>query len=279
MTIPTPKKQGQKKDQLLFLGSGLLLVIIVLAAFAKAQRWGTRFIDVYLKTRDVSGLKQGEDIRIAGIVAGLVGPMDLNDQGEVKVRLKIQANKIHLIGPSSRASLAQEGLISSSYLAITADPQPKEQSLDMKGRTISYEQPINVNTLLKQLATSQQQLNVTLENTNALTAEGGSLNTALNATRDLAKSLQNEIAKTAPVMRESISNVAEDVRIVSESTTAVEDRTLSLIEETQPLIVETLKDADELTRSSQNVIDMLTNVFGTWLEPLAGSADGMSNQN
>ena len=66
----------------------------MLTVFAKAQRWGTRFVDVYIQASDVNGLNHGEDIRIAGIVAGQVGTMHLNDQGEVKVKLKIEANKL-----------------------------------------------------------------------------------------------------------------------------------------------------------------------------------------
>ena len=68
-------------------------MIIVLAGFAKAQRWGTRFVDIYMNARDVNGLNKGEEIRIAGIVAGQVGTMKLNDQGVVKVKLKIEANR------------------------------------------------------------------------------------------------------------------------------------------------------------------------------------------
>ena len=269
----SPKTQGQQRDRLLFLGSGLLLVIAVLMGFAKAQRWGTRYIDVYIHSSDVNGLTNGEDIRIAGIVAGQVGTMRLNDQGEVKVTLKIEANKSHLIGPSSKASLAKEGLIGEPYLVITADPRPREQAEEIEGLKISYEEPININELVKKLASSQQLLNVTLRNTTALTAADGSISTAFNSTRRLAQLLEKEVTTTSPVVRESMTSVAKDVHAVSNSTQAVEQDARSLIEETQPLVVETLKDADRLTRSSQELIDILRNLFGPWLEP----ADGHDN--
>ena len=269
MTL-SPKTQGQQRDRLLFLGSGLLLVIAVFIGFAKAQRWGTRYIDVYIQSTDVNGLTNGEDIRIAGIVAGQVGTMRLNDQGEVKVTLKIEANKSHLIGPSSKASLAKEGLIGEPYLVITADPRPREQAEEIEGLKISYEEPININELVKKLASSQQLLNVTLRNTTALTAADGSISTAFNSTRRLAQLLEKEVTTTSPVVRESMTSVAKDVHAVSNSTQAVEQDARSLIEETQPLVVETLKDADRLTRSSQELIDILRNLFGPWLEPTDG---------
>ena len=275
----SPKRKGQHRDRLLFLGSGLFLVIFVLVGFAKAQRWGTRYVDVYIQASDVNGLNHGEDIRIAGIVAGQVGTMHLNDQGEVKVKLKIEANKSHLIEPSSKASLAKEGLIGEPYLVITADPRPRDQAQEIEGRTIAYEEPINIDVLLKELASSQQLLNVTLRNTTALTAADGSISTAFNSTRRLAESLQKEVAATAPLVRESMTSVAKDLQAVSDSTTAVEQDTRSLIETTQPLVVETLKDADQLTRSSQELVDILRNLFGSWLEPVDGHRDPMKKQD
>ena len=275
----SPKRKGQHRDRLLFLGSGLFLVIFVLMGFAKAQRWGTRYVDVYIQASDVNGLNHGEDIRIAGIVAGQVGTMHLNDQGEVKVKLKIEANKSHLVGPSSKASLAKEGLIGEPYLVITADPRPREQAQEIEGRTIAYEEPINIDLLLKELASSQQLLNVTLRNTTALTAADGSISTAFNSTRRLAESLQKEVAATAPLVRESMTSVAKDLQAVSDSTTAVEQDTRSLIETTQPLVVETLKDADQLTRSSQELVDILRNLFGSWLEPVDSHKDTTKKQD
>ena len=278
MTL-SPRKTGQRRDRLLFLGSGLLLIVVVLTGFAKAQRWGTRFVDVYIQARDVNGLNHGEDIRVAGIVAGQVGTMHLNDQGEVKVTLKIEANKAHLIGPSSKASLAKEGLIGEPYLVITTDPRPRDKAQEIEGRTIGYKEPINIDALLKELASSQKLLNVTLRNTTALTAADGSISTAFNSTRRLAESLQREVTAAAPVVRESIASVAKDVHSVSQSTEAVEQDARSFIEETKPLVVETLKDTDQLTRSSQELIDILRNLFGTWLEPVDGNKDEALKQN
>ncbi len=279
MTL-SPRQQGQRIDRLLFLGSGLLLVVFVLVGFAKAQRWGTRFVDIFIKASDVSGLNHGEDIRIAGIVAGQVGTMHLDDQGEVKVTLKIEQNKAHLIGPSSKASLAKEGLIGEPYLVITADPRPREQAQEIRGRIIGYDEPIHFDALLKELASSQQLLNLTLRNTNALTAADGSISTAFDSTRRLAESLQKEVTAAAPVVRESIASVAKDVHAVSQSTETVEQDTRSFIQETQPLVVESLKDADQLTRSSQELIDILRHLFGSWLEPVnGGNEDVLEKQS
>ena len=103
----TPSESGQRRERFLFLGSGLLLLTVVLLGFAKAQRWGTSFVDVYIKARDVNGITRGEDIRIAGLPVGQVGDLRLNKKGKVHVQLRIETDKAYLIGPRSKAHLAQ----------------------------------------------------------------------------------------------------------------------------------------------------------------------------
>ena len=266
----TPSESGQRRERFLFLGSGLLLLTVVLLGFAKAQRWGTSFVDVYIKARDVNGITSGEDIRIAGLPVGQVGDLRLNKQGKVHVQLSIETEKAYLIGPRSKAHLAQDGLMGDPFVVISADPRPEHQAAAINGSTIPFQEPVSVDTLMKQLQRTQKELHATLRNTTALTASNGSLKATLDATHQLAQTMNSQVSATAPVMREAMGSVAADVHAVSESTEAVEKETLSLIRETRPLVEQTIKDTDELTRSSKQVIDLLHNVLGPWLEPADG---------
>ena len=267
---PSPAERGQQRERLLFIGSGLLLLVAVLVGLARAQRWGTAFVDVSIKARDVNGLTGGEEIRIAGIPVGKVGRLHLTDQGKVDVQLQIDASKAYLVGPSSKVSLAQEGLIGDPYVVISADPRPRRQGPAIAGRMLHYAEPINMDRLLHELASTQKELHKTLRNTAALTDAKGDIATTFAATRQLARTMQQEISATAPVVRESMASVAGDVHAVSESTEAVERDAHALLEDTRPLIVQTIKDVDALTRSSQQVIDLLRNLLGPWLEPVDG---------
>ena len=266
----TAAERGQRRDRLLFLGSGLLILIALLVGLARAQRWGTRYVDVYIQAKDVNGLKRGEEIRIAGIPVGQVGRLQLTDQGKVTVQLQIDDSKAFLVGPSSKVRLAQEGLMGNPYVVISADPRPKDQGVTINGRTLHYAEPINLDRLLHEFAATQKQLRLTLRHTAELTEANGDIATAFAATRQLAEAMEQEITATAPVVRESMASVAKDVQEVSASTAAVERDAHVLMEETRPLIVKTIKDADQLTRSSQQVIDLLRNLLGPWLEPADG---------
>ena len=171
----TPAERGQRRDRLLFLGSGLLILIALLVGLARAQRWGTRYVDVYIQAKDVNGLKRGEEIRIAGIPVGQVGRLQLTDQGKVTVQLQIDDSKAFLVGPSSKVRLAQEGLMGNPYVVISADPRPKDQGVTINGRTLHYAEPINLDRLLHEFAATQKQLRLTLRHTAELTEANGDI--------------------------------------------------------------------------------------------------------
>ena len=107
----TPSESGQRRERFLFLGSGLLLLTVVLLGFAKAQRWGTSFVDVYIKARDVNGITRGEDIRIAGLLLARWETYASTKKDESACAAAHRADKAYLIGPRSKAHLAQDGLM------------------------------------------------------------------------------------------------------------------------------------------------------------------------
>ena len=73
--------------------------------------------------------------------------------------------------------------------------------------------------------------------------------------------------------------MAKDIHYVSESTEDLEQDTQSFIKETKPLVIETLKDTDALTRSSQEMIDILQDLFGYWLKPADGHGDDLEKED
>ena len=170
------------------------------------------------------------------------------------------------MGPSSKCAWRRRA-DGQPLCGDRADPRPKDQGVTINGRTLHYAEPINLDRLLHEFAATQKQLRLTLRHTAELTEANGDIAAAFAATRQLAEAMEQEITATAPVVRESMASVAKDVQDVSASTAAVERDAHVLMEETRPLIVKTIKDADQLTRSSQQVIDLLRNLLGPWLEP------------
>jgi len=139
---------------------------------------------------------------------------------------------------------------------------------------------LNLSDALEDLATTQQQLQATLQNTTNLTAKNGDINTTLT---DLRKTLQNtntltatierEAAATAPVVRDSLQGVSRNVSEVSADTRAAEREAQQLLKDSRPLITSTLQEVRELAQTSRTLLNSLLGVMGPLLEPANQSSN------
>jgi len=277
MTSPEP---SHPRERLLFIGSGVLLLLAVLFGIAREQRWGTRFVHVYLKASDVSGLHSGEEVRISGFPVGQVGQLEFNNDASVRVQLKVEESKAHLIGPSSTARLAQEGFVGDRYVVISPDPQKVANPRAIDGKTIAFNEPLSLTDALEDLSNTQRELQATLRNTTALTAKDGDINTTLadlrqtlKSTNTLTATIEREAAATAPVVRGSLDNVSAEISQVSQEARVAEKEAQRLLKDSRPLVMSTLKDVRDLANTSRQLINTLMGVLGPWLEPTGGPGD------
>ena len=268
------------RERLVFLASGGLLLVAVLVGLAREQRWGTRFVNVYLLASDISGLHSGEEVRISGFPVGQVGALELKPDARVRVQLRIEQSKARLIGPGSSARLDQEGFVGDRFIAISPDPQSGADAQALNGSTITYEEPLNLSDALEDLATTQQQLQATLQNTTNLTAKNGDINTTLTDLRNtlqntdtLAATIEREAAATAPVVRDSLQNVSRNVSEISADTRAAEREAQQLLKDSRPLITSTLQEVRVVGQTSRTLLNSLLGVMGPLLEPANQSSN------
>ena len=260
------------RERLLFLGSGVLLLLMVVVGLAREQRWGAHFIHVYLEANNTNGLHSGEEVRISGVPVGQVGGLKLMPDAKVRVQLKVEHSKAQLIGPASTARLGQEGLVGERFIEISADPQATAQTSD--GTTIPFRSPISLESTLEELSRTQRALQATLNNTTTLTGKDGAINTTLadlrktlQSTQTLSSTINQEAEATAPVLRDSLNTVSREVREVSEGTQAAEREAQQLLKDTRPLITGTLQEVRELAQTSRRLLNTLLGVMGPLLEP------------
>ena len=269
MSHPEPT---HPRERLLFLGSGVLLLLMVVVGLAREQRWGAHFIHVYLEANNTNGLHSGEEVRISGVPVGQVGGLKLMPDAKVRVQLKVEHSKAQLIGPASTARLGQEGLVGERFIEISADPQATAQTID--GTTIPFRSPISLESTLEELSRTQRALQATLNNTTTLTGKDGAINTTLadlrktlQSTQTLSTTINQEAEATAPVLRDSLNTVSREVREVSEGTQAAEREAQQLLKDTRPLITGTLQEVRELAQTSRRLLNTLLGVMGPLLEP------------
>jgi phospholipid/cholesterol/gamma-HCH transport system substrate-binding protein len=252
------------RERWLFLGSGLLLSAAVLFGLAREQRWGEPMLQLRMLSANAGGLRAGQEVRISGLPVGQVRHLQLLPDARVAVELQVERRYASLIGPKSVASQNQEGLVGDHYLEISADPQPQGRVSSLNGRTIRYEPPIAVATLMQQLLQAQRELTTTLRNTSRLTATDlpqtlREARRSLDGVSDLATALQRESAATAPDLREAL-------RQLSRTGTSAEQTSIQaqqLIRQSQPLLIRSLDDLQQITGASRRLLRSLMGPSAT----------------
>jgi phospholipid/cholesterol/gamma-HCH transport system substrate-binding protein len=261
------------RERWLFLGSALLLTAAVLLGLAREQRWGEPMLQLRLISRTAGGLRPGQEVRISGLPVGQVRHLQLLPDARVAVQLEVERRYASLIGPQSVASQNQEGLVGDHYLEISADPQPQGRGASLNGRTIRYEPPINVATLMRQLLQAQDELTATLRNTSRLTATDvpqtlREARRSLNGVSELATALQRESVSTAPELRQALRQLSR-TGISAEQTSS---QAQQLIRQSQPLLLRTLDDLQQITGTSRRLLHSLMGLMGTEETPSSASS-------
>lgn len=261
----TPSSTGSgRRESWLFLGSSLVLIVAVLIGLAREQRWGQPVASFQLISRDATGLRAGQQVRISGIPVGVVHRLHLHNDARVVVEVQVASRYASLIGPASVATQAQEGLVGDHYLQISPDPQLNASGSRPKQLNIAYEQPLALAPLLQQLVQTQKELQATLRNTTSLTAKDipqtlTQARRSLDRMSNLATTLQREAISTAPDLRSTLRQLNRTGSNAEQTSTQAQQ----FLQTSQPAIIRTLEEIQKLTRTSQQLLQGLLFLTGS----------------
>jgi phospholipid/cholesterol/gamma-HCH transport system substrate-binding protein len=254
------------RERYLFLGSGLVLAVALVVGMAREQQWGTRWLPLHLISSNATGLRPGQEVRISGIPVGTVQTLELQANGQVKVRLRVQERHADLIGPKSVASLGQEGLVGDHFVVISSDPQQSSDTNRPVERSLPYEQPLAINNLMHRLIDTQTELQATLRNTTRLTER--ELPATLNTMNKLATTLERETAATTPGLRQALQQLSSTGRSAEQTAQDAQQ----LLRLSQPLLISTLQDLEAVASSSRRILESLQQLLG-WSNDAPKSSD------
>lgn len=267
----------QLKERWLFLGSGLVLVIGLLIALAREHHWGEPMVTLQLTSPNAGGLRAGQDVRISGMPVGQVTALKLQPDARVMVRLKVSKRYAALIGPKSSASQSQEGLVGDHFLEISPDPRPGGKGSDLSDRSIRYEQPVAISTLMNQLLQTQQELHATLRNARRLTATDlpETLRVArrsLTGVTGLSAALQREASATAPELRAGLRETRRSLTGVNSLTGTLQKETVATAPDLRASLQQlrrtgasaeaTSDEVQQLLKETRRLLRLLTGLFG-----------------
>ncbi|MCX6463735.1 MAG: MCE family protein [Pseudonocardiales bacterium] len=230
---------------------------------------------------DVTGLVEGDDVRIAGVRVGSVEDIRVVEQTLAEVRFTVLADRS--LPGTSTAAIRYRNLVGQRYLAIgRGDPAPGP-ALD-PGATIPLERttgPLNLTALLNGFrplfqALSPQEVNqLSYEIIQVLQGEGGTIRSLLTRTADLTGAIADrdavigevitnfdevlgtvadrdtELGAVLTQLQQLVSGLAEDRRPIGDAVAALgelTDTTAGLLDEARPALRSDIAALGDLSR-------------------------------
>lgn len=241
-----------------------ILLSLLLFGMAQEQVWVLFAKPVTFLTNDANGLAPGLPVRLSGYPIGRIDRVELRRDAMVQVTLRIQPSYRPMLGPRSIVRLDQEGLVGSSFLAVTADPTGSADQ--ERPLSVSYEPPVDVKDLLVGLAQSRIPLNRLLNRTatlaeTALPRTLREVDSTIKAAGALSRSLQQQSQLTASQARQTLQTYQALGQDGRHDLSASRQELETLL----PLLRGTLVEIRGTAQTSQKLLDRLSD---SWLMPL-----------
>lgn len=251
MGKPDSRGRARSRYESRALLAGSLSVLgLLLLGMGTPRAWWSRNRPLSFEAASAAGLSAGMDVRLSGYPIGRVDQLRLLPNTRVRVTLSLAADKLALLGPGSRAAIAQDSLLGKSYIAINpARPMPVVPGRSAATPQLIYEPSANLMTLIEDLAESRLTLQQVLNRTSTLVERRlprslDQLDRTLGQGETLASTLQREVVRGSAALEEQAGSTGTQV------------------EQTLTQLQSTLVDVQALARSSNT---LLRDLQRSWL--------------
>jgi len=233
-----------------WLGGSLLLLLLLVAGMGVPRNWWSPSVELSFRTYSAARLKPGMPVMISGYPVGQVQRIHLLNDAQVHVTLQVARAQRFMIGPRSRAALAQDDLLSSPYIAINPDLHDLDRrGPGAQGETLIYEDSPSMASLFKDLAASRVPLQTLLNSSARLVEQRmprslDQLDRTMGSGERLVNSLERDLADRAGALEARV------------------ERATGQLETTLSAVQSTLGDIQALARSSNALLQGLSR---SWL--------------
>lgn len=227
-----------------FVITGVILFVSLIYFLGKQKNlFGNTFL-LNVKFRTVSGLKEGNNVRFAGINIGTVNSIELITDSSVVVELVIQKKMQQFITTDAQAGIGSDGLMGDKVLTIF----PGNNNVKVKdGGMIVSKQAIEMDDVMHSLKTS-------IDNAGIITAQLAAFTYKINnGNGTLSKLIGDEELSTS--FKSTIKNLQESTNQFAYFTARLNNGDIGLaIDSTVYNIQESAKGLNENMKAAQNNI-------------------------
>lgn len=174
-----------------FVVASMLALLIMVLIIARQEGLFQEYIEYQAIFRNVSGLKVGSEVHLAGVTVGNVKAIIISREGSILVTFQVIKKYSDRVRQDSQASIGYMGLLGEKSLDITTGSLNKP-AIPPGGWVASVE-PLDITQMLANAGPSLEKLQKILDNVASLTGsmlgKEGSLTKTLDELREILKKI------------------------------------------------------------------------------------------
>ncbi len=196
-----------------FVAVSIILLLIIIFLIGKQKNMFSSTFSVYAGFKNISGLKEGNYVRYAGINVGTVDNISIVNDTTVMVTLQLQNDIKPYIKEDGVASIGSDGLMGDKLVVIS--PGSYSAPLAKNGQQIKSANPVDVDRIVNNLSKIS-------DNAEALTGSLADVVTKINNGQGSFGRLVND-DKLVKNLEGTLSSARETVGTVKKTATSVTD--------------------------------------------------------
>jgi len=153
----------------LFVVASLAALLVMVVIIAQQERLWEEKVEYQAIFKNISGLKKGSEVRLAGVTVGNVKDVTVGPQGNVLVIFEVLGKYRDQIRWDSRASIGLQGLLGEKSLDLTAG-SPTKPPIPPEG-LLEVVEPLDLTEMLARATPSFENLQKIFENLASITAQ------------------------------------------------------------------------------------------------------------
>jgi phospholipid/cholesterol/gamma-HCH transport system substrate-binding protein len=204
----------------ILVASGTVFLIVLLYLVGKNENLFGSGFSLRARFTHVQGLKEGNNVRYAGIDLGTVRSIHLLNDSMVEVDMRMNRKLRGVLLKNSMVSIGTDGLVGNKVINIAHGHAPSE--LAENGTLLPTVKPVDTDKMLSTLYKSNQSLNLIFQNIEQITAD---LKSARGWKKWLSDtSIQGKIEATASTLDDATTRILKASEMVLSVLTDVHNR-------------------------------------------------------
>lgn len=146
----------------IFVVASLAALLVMVLIIAQQERLWEKHVEYRAVFKNISGLKEGSEVRLAGVMVGNIKKITINPQGQIIVTFEVIGKYSSRVRQDSRATIGFQGLLGDKTLDLTAG-SPEQPEIPPEGAVASVE-PLDITEMITKAQPALENLQKILSN-------------------------------------------------------------------------------------------------------------------